>query len=113
MLFEGERYGNFEYHIPVPPGKYGLRLYFAETYFGTKMLYADPDPLGKRVFNVFANGVALLRDFDVTATAGGVNTPVIKEFHGLEPNAQGMILLRFMPVRNYAEVNALEMTQEN
>ena len=33
-LFRGERFGNLRYVIPVPPGRYGVTLYFAEAWFG-------------------------------------------------------------------------------
>jgi hypothetical protein len=111
MLFRGERYGNFSYHIPVAAGKYRLRLYFAETYFGTKLPYAQNNPAGPRLFNVFANGVALMRDFDLTREAGGTDKPLVKQFDNLEPNAQGLIVLDFVPVHNYAEINAIEVLQ--
>jgi hypothetical protein len=35
----------------------------------------------------------------------------MKDFENLEPNAQGMIVLEFIPVHNYAEVNAIEVVQ--
>jgi Malectin domain len=111
MLFRGERYGNFAYHIPVAAGKYRLRLYFAETYFGTKLPYARNNEASPRIFNVFANGVALMRNFDLVKEAGGPNKPLVKEFENLEPNAKGMIVLEFIPVHNYAEVNAVEVLQ--
>ncbi len=111
MLYQGERYGNFAYHIPVADGKYRVRLHFAETYFGTKLPYARNNQASPRIFNVFANGVALLRNFDVANEAGGPNLPLVKVFENLEPNAQGMIVLEFIPVHNYAEVNAIEVVQ--
>jgi hypothetical protein len=111
MLYQGERYGNFAYHIPVADGKYRVRLHFAETYFGTKLPWARNNAAGPRIFNVFANGVALLRNFDVANEAGGPNKPLVKVFENLEPNAQGMIVLEFVPVHNYAEVNAIEVVQ--
>jgi Malectin domain len=37
ILFIGERYGHFTYRLPVPPGEYRLKLFFAETYFGSKL----------------------------------------------------------------------------
>ncbi len=110
-LYRAERYGNFAYHIPLAPGKYRLRLFFAETYFGTKLPFAPTEPVGARVFNVFANGVALLRDFDIAKEAQGSKRGIEKTFENLEPNAQGKIVLEFVPVRNYAEVNAIEVTQ--
>jgi hypothetical protein len=33
-IFEGERYGNFSYSIPVPPGQYTAMLYFCEYWWG-------------------------------------------------------------------------------
>ena len=79
-LFEGERFGNFTYAIPVAPGKYAVTLYFAETYFGSEN--AGTGGKGSRVFDVYCNGVALLRDFDIYREAGGANRAVRKTFHG-------------------------------
>lgn len=111
MLFRGERYGSFSYHIPVAAGRYRLRLFFAETFFGTDLPFARNNPAGPRIFNVFVNGTALLRDLDVSKEANGPYKPLIKDFENLEPNAQGLLLLEFVPVHNYAEVNAIEVTQ--
>ena len=68
-LFEGERFGNFAYRLPVAPGKYHLTLRFAETYFGSGIVNSPPFQIGARVFNVFANGVAILRNFDIGEAA--------------------------------------------
>lgn len=113
-IFVGERYGNFTYHIPAAEGRYRLNLYFAETYFGTDLI-GNPtsNPFGQRSFNVFANGVALLREFDIARAAGGSNRAVRRSFDDIEPNAQGKIVLEFNPVRNYAEVNAIELLPMN
>jgi len=110
-LYAGEHYGNFAYHIPVPPGKYRVKLYFAETFFGSKLPFAGSGETGARLFNVFCDGTTLLRNFDVTREAGGSNRAVVRTFDNLEPNAQGKIVLELVPVRNYAEVNAIEVTQ--
>ena len=64
---------------------------------------------GARLFNVFANGVALLRNFDVAREAGGFYRAVEKIFNNIEPNSQGLLVLEFVPLRNYAEVNAIEV----
>lgn len=108
-LYQGERYGNFSYHIPLAPGKYRLTLHFAEMWFGTPESHLPA--FHQRFFNVFANGVALLRDYDIAADAGGSNRCLEKDFENLEPNAQGMLLLQFVPVKNYAEVNAIEVVE--
>ncbi len=108
-LYEGERYGNFCYRIPLAAGKYRLTLHFAETYFGTAASrYQD---VNDRSFDVYANGVCLLRNYQVARDAGGPDLSITKVFENLEPNAQGMLELNFVPVRNYAEVNAIEVVE--
>jgi len=107
-LFRSERYGHFSYAIPVAPGTYTLTLYFAEQWFGLPAGHYA----GQRVFDVYCNGVALLRDFDIAKEAGGPLRAVRKRFRGLKPNAQGKLLLTFVPIRDYGCVNAIEVTDE-
>jgi hypothetical protein len=108
-LYQGERYGNFCYRIPLAPGKYRLILHFAEQWFGTPA--AQTNSLEYRDFDVFANRQTLLKNFHVGKEAGGANRSIEKRFDNLEPNAQGILLLEFVPLRNYAEVNAIEVIQ--
>ena len=110
-LFEGERFGNFSYAIPVAPGKYAVTLYFAETYFGPENAGFGGE--ASRVFDVCCNGVALLRDFDIYREAGGANRALRKTFHGLVPSAAGKLTLSFVPSKNYALVNAIEVNDES
>ncbi len=110
-LYDGERFGNFDYAIPVANGNYTVKLYFAETYFGADNAGGGGD--GSRLFDVYCNGIALLRKFDVFKEAGGADRAVVKTFHGLEPNAQGKLLISFVPIENYACINAIEVTQES
>ncbi len=110
-LYTAERYGNFDYAIPVAPGTYGVTLRFAETYFGEAN--SGFGGIGSRIFNVYCNGVALLRNFDIFKEAGGASRALDKTFHGLKPNAQGLLVLSFVPIENYAEVNAIEVVDES
>jgi hypothetical protein len=57
--------------------------------------------------------VALLRNFNILAKAGKSNTPVTESFHGIEPNAAGQIVVSFVPIKNYACVSAIEVTDES
>jgi hypothetical protein len=107
-LYQGERYGNFSYRIPLAPGKYRLTLHFAEQWFGVTPT-AETNSLDYRAFDVFANRVALLKGFRIGREAHGANRSLEKSFDNLQPNAQGILLLEFVPVRNYAEVNAIEV----
>lgn len=110
-LYRTERYGNFTYTIPVvAEGRYAATLQFAETWFGPSQ--AGHGGAGSRVFDVLCNGVALLKNFDVYQAAGGEARAVEKTFRGLLPNAQGKLVLSFVPIRNYACVNALEVVEE-
>ncbi len=109
-LYQSERYGNFTYTIPVAPGSYRLTLKFAETYFGpTHPQHVGPE---KRLFDVYCNGQTLLKDFNIAREAGGLKRAVDKIFHRLQPNAQGKLVLSFVPVMNYACVNAIEVVPE-
>jgi hypothetical protein len=110
-LYTGERYGNFDYAIPVAPGKYGVTLRFAETFFGAPNVGSGGK--GSRIFDLYCNGVALLRNFDIFAEAGGAGRALDKTFHGLKPNAQGLLVLSFVPVQNFAVLNAIEVVDES
>ena len=94
----------------MAPGRYTVALYFTEGFFGSVSPRHDK---ALRVFDVYANGVALLRNFDIFEKAGGPNTPVTEIFHGVEPNSAGQIVLSFVPVKNYACVSAIEVTDES
>jgi hypothetical protein len=109
-LYRIERYGNFSYAIPVAPGRYTVTLRFAERYFGTaNSMGGGP---GNRIFHVFCNGEALLKNLDVFNEAGGANRALEKAFTDVAPNEQGYILLEFKPVVNYALIYAIEVTPE-
>lgn len=110
-LYETERWGNFSYAIPVAPGKYTLLLHFAVRHGDWDQ--APSDSGEKRaavahVFNLFCNGNALLNHFNLPQEAGQTDVAVQK-FTGLEPNAQGKLLLSFVPVEGYATVTGIEV----
>lgn len=110
-LYRSERYGNFSYAVPVAPdGRYALTLYFAEAWFGPSQ--QGGGGADSRLFDVYLNGTALLRSFDVFEAAGGSHRAVERTFHGLKANAQGKLMISFVPVRNYAFVNAIEVAEE-
>lgn len=110
-LLHGERYGNLQYVIPVPPGRYGVTLYFAEAWFGPANFAGGG--VGSRIFDILCNGVALRRGFDVFREAHGSNRAVILPIHSVEPDPQGKINIELRPVRNYASLNALEVVDES
>ena len=106
-IYLRRRRGTFSYAIPLPNGVYELRLHFADAFFGQDA----PEGGGEssRLFDVKANGKTLLRDFDVIADAGGSNTADIKIFSNIGPASDGLLHLDFIPHRNVAFVNAIEI----
>ncbi len=108
-LYAGERWGAFNYAIPVAEGRYAITIYFAETYFGS----LGPGGVGSRVFDVYCNGETILRNFDIFKEAGGANRALQRTFRGLRPDPQGKLILTFAPVKNYACINALEVVDES
>jgi hypothetical protein len=109
LIYGCERYGNFTYAIPVADGHYTANLYFAESYWGPKG--QGGGGVGSRIFDVFCNGTALLRNFDMYKEAG-LHRQIVKTFHGLQPNAQGKLLFSFVPVKNYASISAIDVFDE-
>jgi len=110
-LYETERWGNFSYAIPVTPGKYSVTLYFAARH-GNWDQSSSPSEENKtsvaHVFNVFCNGNVLLKNFDLAKEAHQTDV-VLRKFTGIEPNAQGKLLLNFVPVDGYATVTGIEV----
>jgi hypothetical protein len=107
-LFAGERYGNFDYALPVDKGVYRLTLYFSEKYWGSGV--SKEGGVGSRVFDVLCNGVALTRNLDIVEAAGS-GRALVRTYHGLRPNAQGKLIVSFVPDVNYASVDALEVQE--
>ena len=109
-LYESDRVGRFRYTIPaVPLAHYRVRLYFREPWFGKEN--GGTGGPGSRVFDVACNGEMLLKNFDILAEAG--SAPIVKTFDHIQASAGGSIELSFMPVVNYAVVNAIEILPED
>ncbi|MGO9261851.1 MAG: malectin domain-containing carbohydrate-binding protein [Bryobacteraceae bacterium] len=109
-LYASERWGHFSYAVPVAEGRYRVTLKFCEGHYGRRN--SGVGGVGSRVFDVYCNGVALLRDFDIFKEAGGEGRPLGRTFSGIRPNAQGKILLSFVPTNGMACVNGIEVVED-
>jgi hypothetical protein len=110
-LYETERWGNFSYAIPVTPGKYAVTLHFAARHGDWDQASSPSDEervAVAHIFNVFCNGNALLKNFNLPKEARQSDV-VLRKFTNLEPNAQGKLLLNFVPVEGYATVTGIEV----
>jgi hypothetical protein len=72
-LYQTERWGLFNYAIPVANGLYSVRFHFGETYFGSTPALSPCQ--GRRVFNLdildTSGATPDLSNFDICAAAGG------------------------------------------
>jgi malectin (di-glucose binding ER protein) len=116
-FYETERWGHFAYAIPVPPGKYTVTLHFIEHRAAAeglaRKIASNVDSVASegRVFNVFCNGKTVLADLNILEQSGE-NRPLVRKIKGLQPNAQGKLLLEFVPVTRYATVSAIEVVPD-
>ena len=65
-LYQTERYGTFEYAIPVANGAYDVTLHFAEIYHGVQ----NGNGVGAREFDVAIEGQQVLDNYDIVADVG-------------------------------------------
>ena len=98
-LYDSFREGEFSYRVPLPNGRYRVQLKFAEP--------TATGP-GERVFDVTANGVTQLREFDILKAAGGRLKGVDQFFDAAVDD--GILVLAFRPRRGSALVSALIIT---
>ena len=106
-FYETERWGHFSYAIPVAAGKYAITLHFIER----NSVESSGGETEDRTFDVFCNGKAILRKVNIRDRVGE-NRPLVVRVKGLEPNAQGKLLMEFVPVTRYATVSAIEVVAE-
>ena len=104
------RTGNFNYAIPVAEGVYRVRLVFAEPVYGRD---TAGDGTGLREFDVYCNGKTVASGLDVYREAGGPYKVVEKALRHVKPDAQGKIVLSFVPVKSYAVLLAIEVLDDS
>ncbi len=101
-LYRSERYGMTKFSLPVPNGKYTVKLHFAET-------FEEINGAGQRVFS-FNVGGKEFKDFDVFAKAGGANRAYI-ETVPVEVK-DGKLEITFTSNVENPQINAIEIIPE-
>ncbi|GGB81850.1 CBM96 family carbohydrate-binding protein [Dyadobacter sediminis] len=95
----------FNYAIPVRNGTMKVTLHFAEIFWG---VYPNRDGKpGQRVFNVNAEGVNKLANYDIIARAGGPLRAVKESFE--VQVIDGYLNLDFLALRDKPRVSAIEV----
>ena len=99
VLYQSEHWngGTLQYQFNVPSGSYAVKLKFAEIY---------NTAAGERVFNVNINGAAVQSNFDIFATAGGMNIAVDRTF---TVSSSGTITIQLIPVVSNPKISAIEI----
>jgi Malectin domain len=98
-VYRSERYGAaFSYALPVGNGTYQVRLSFSENYFNAS---------NQRRFNVTAEGISILNNFDIFAAAGGKNKLIVKALSVTVTD--GVLNLVFTGNVDNAKVDAIEI----
>ncbi len=100
-LYQTERYGNPSYTWSVPNGSYTITLKFAELYWNA---------IGSRVFNVSVNGIQVLSNFDIFASAGGQYKAIDKSFPVTV--SAGSINIAFSSVVDNAKIDAIQILSQ-
>lgn len=79
-LFQTSSYAkNLIYSVPVPDGKYTVKTYHSENYFGGAGPSAE---VGQRVFDIIIEGELMKDDFDMYTKSG--NSEVVLTFENVE-----------------------------
>lgn len=97
-IYNTERFGNFEYRIPLAAGDYEVKLHFAEMHH---------DAAGDRVFNVAIEGITVLQNFDIFVAAGGARKPIVKSFPVSVKDTN--LNIKFTTVQDQAKISAIEV----
>lgn len=96
-LYKSERWGNFQYSIPVAPGSYRVNIYLAEIFFSKA---------GERVFSVFAENNTVRSGLDIVAEVGSYKALVLSSDVTV---SDGFLNLNFVPSVNNAKISAFEI----
>jgi Malectin domain len=98
-LYRTERFGMTQFTLPVPNGKYQVKLHFAETFDGITAA-------GERIFSVNVQGTEL-KGIDPFKEAGGANKAIVKTVP-VEVK-DGKLQIMFTPDVQSPEINAIEI----
>lgn len=84
----------------MPNGGYTVRLRFMEI---------EAAQAARRRFDVRVKGRAVLERFDISAAAGGVDRPVVRQF--AVKVEDGELKISFVPTCGEATINAIEILE--
>jgi parallel beta-helix repeat protein len=93
---------SLNYHIDLPNGAYNVRLHFAEHYY---------NGAGSRVFDIYAQGVLEVDDYDIWVDAGGRYRATTESFAIVAAGGGGFDLQLVSETAADAQIAAIEITR--
>ncbi len=100
VLYIKERFGStFSYKIPLPSKEYKVTLMFAEIFH---------DSAGKRIFDVFIEGVKVSGNLDIWSKVG--KNAAYTETHTVKIN-DGELNISFTTLKDNAKISAIKVTE--
>lgn len=100
------------YNLPVAsPGSYDVRLHFAEIFFGVPGGGPAGSGIGSRVFDVIVENQIALRNFDITAAAGGPLTAAVVPLENIQVN-DGVLDIDLRADVNFGAISGIEVLQK-
>lgn len=113
-VYQTQQTGIRQYRLDVPPGKYEVKLHFAELLGGKVKIppynLSDDerdDKIKRRIFNVNVNGKSLLTQFNI-AQDYGLAKAVVKSTT-VVVNGSESVIIEFEPVEGEPVLNALQV----
>ncbi len=93
------------FNLPAS-GKVEVRLHFAELFWGTPR--QPGNGTGKRIFDVTAEGLTVMNNYDITKASGGARNATMVAIRGIQVN-DGKLTLGFNAEVNYASIAGIEV----
>lgn len=94
------------FNLPVnTPGNLEVRLHFAETYWGAPG--KGPGGVGRRVFDVLAEGI-VMNNYDISKAAGGALNATMVAIRGVQVT-DGKLNLTFKAEKDFPLISAIEV----
>jgi len=100
VLYQKERFGgSFSYKIPLPNKEYRVTLMFAEIFH---------ESAGKRVFDIFIEGVKVSANLDIWSKVG--KNVAYNETHVVKV-LDGELTISFTTIKDNAKISAIKVTE--
>ncbi|TKD65562.1 malectin domain-containing carbohydrate-binding protein, partial [Flavobacterium sp. ASW18X] len=108
QIYQTERYGEFQYDIPVPKASsYTIKLHFAEIWFSAPN--GTTGGIGSRVYEVFLEENIVMSDYDMLLENASASA-IVKVFENISID-DGFVSLKFNSIVENPKIAAIEIIE--